>query len=155
MSIFASQITEKVELPSLDLVVVIRKLSGSSLRKAREVRTIGDMQRTRNIGSDVLRMFDELAKERDKSIAITALTLEQKRKARYERYDRDDLLVRGVKEWSKTDPLTTENLLDLPEAEAQTVFERIVDLAEGVLTEEEADAGKAQASSPSPESLTT
>lgn len=153
MSIFASQVTESVELPSIDLVVVIRKLSGSSLRKAREVRSIDDMKRTRNIGADVLRMFDEMAKERDS--APQALTLEQRHAQRYARYDRDDMIVRGSKEWSRAEPMTTENLLDLPEPEAERLFRRIVDLAEGPIDEAEAKEGKDAPSSPSTESSTT
>jgi hypothetical protein len=155
---FASQVTKEITLANGELAVVIQKLSGSSIKKAREVRTIADMQRTRHMGGEVLRVFRETDAQRTAAAASPSAataapappkTIEELKKERFESFDRDDVLTRGIRSWSSTRPLI-EGITDLDEADAQAAYEAILDLSLGPVVPADAKAaseeGKEKAS---------
>ncbi len=146
MSIFVDN--EKKQLQFGDLVVVIRKLSGSSLRKAQQARQAADMANFRAMGGELFRVMREPA---PKPLAIEpgsetaeqarARRLLQAKKDRYNTYDRDDMLVRGIESWSDTRDIAT-GVLKIADGFQQQIYEEIVDLALGPVDEAELEEGK-------------
>jgi hypothetical protein len=155
-NVFASQ--HKEEITVGDLAVIIRKLSGKSLRAAREVRTLSDAKGTRALGGEVLKALNE---DREERTAKRKPTKEQRHLARLALYDRDDILRRGIDSWSEKGVGIIDGLEDLDEKSSQTLFEAIIELSLGKLEEDEAadrkaaDEGKDSPSSHSTGSSTT
>jgi hypothetical protein len=149
-NVFASQFKEKVVVG--DLEVIIRKLSGKSLRAGREVRTMVDAKSTRAIGGEVLKALNEDREERE---ARKKPTLKQRKAQRLALYDRDDILRRGVDSWSDGRSIL-DGLDDLDEPSSQTLFEAILDLSLGpVEPDEEAEHAAAAEGKGSPSSHST
>lgn len=152
---FASQVTKEILLAKGELATVIQKLSGSSIRKAREVKTIADMQRTRHMGGEVLRVFRETDAQRQAAPAAAPAappapkTLDELRKERCDQFDREDVLMRGIRSWSSTRSIV-DGVPDLDEEDSQYAYEEILELALGPLVPEQAKAaseeGKEKAS---------
>jgi hypothetical protein len=151
---FASQVTKLIYLQKGELATTIQKLSGSSIRKAREVKTITDMQRTRHMGGEVLRVFRETDAQRQAAPAAVAApaqpkTVEELKKERCDSFDRDDVLIRGIREWSSTRSVV-DGVPDLDEEDSQLAYEEILELALGPVVPAEAKAaseeGKEKAS---------
>jgi hypothetical protein len=140
MSVFASETKKSLQYDELQ--VVIRKLSGKSLRKAREVRQIAQMRMSREMGGELVRAFQETAAAKDAVQAKgPAPTLEQLRMTRYAEFDQDDILVRGIESWSATKPLP-DGIDDLDDAVGLQIFHEIVDLSSGPIDPAQATEGK-------------
>ncbi len=149
-NVFASQ--HKQEITVGDLAVIIRKLSGKSLRAAREVRTMSDAKSTRAIGGEVLKALNEDREEREQK---RKPTLKQRKAARLALYDRDDILRRGVDSWSDGRSIL-DGLDDLDEPSSQTLYEAIIELSLGpVEADEEAEQAAAAEGKGSPSSHST
>lgn len=146
MSVFASETRKTVVIE--DLQVVVRKLSGTSLAKARAVRQGIDMGNTRGLGGELFKVIREMEAARSAPRSEDGApapkkepTLEELKEKRLGEFDRDDLLIRGVESWSAAAPLPS-GLQDLTEAVQQQLFEEIVELSCGPLDPKKAAEGK-------------
>lgn len=138
--LFASQVTK--DIVRGEDTITIRKLSGKSLQKAREGRSMDQTSYLRHLGAELFRVLrsealDEAAKKLE--AMKEAKTPEERRKARYGEYDRDLVLNAGILRWSCGD-LTPDRVADLPEEDAQALHEAILDLSLPPLDASEADA---------------
>jgi len=120
---FASRTKKTIEIE--DIVVVVRKLSANSLRKASEARQGVVTSRIRGMGAEVLKMFREMPA----SELAQARVIQDNRQARFSTYDRDSILLSGIDSWSAEEKLGPESIADLDEAAAQLLYEAILDLS--------------------------
>lgn len=148
---FASKVTDKVEINDGEdvVVVVIRKLSASSLKKAAEAKQIEVGAFARNMGKDMLSIIREesAAREQKKAEAVTPeteKTPEQKREERYSSFDRDFVLKAGIQSWTASTKLSPAAIEDLDEEAADKLHRRIVDLSLPLIDPAEAEAAQAK-----------
>jgi hypothetical protein len=140
MSAFTDETTETLQVENLS--VLIRKLSGTSLRKARKVRQGIDIQSTGKLPPELFRVLREGAAAQAAQAGPKPVpTLEEQQEARYALYDCDDMLVRGIQEWSS--PRTIEEGAEqLSDSAQELIFHRIVDLAHGPIDPAKVAEGK-------------
>jgi len=125
---FASQVTKAVQVG--DVEVVIRKLSGRSLDKARDAKQIASATQIRAFGGDVLKALrDDTVTLAVESLRSKAEDAEAKRKAIYASVDRDTVLTQGIVSWNASRKLTPEAIADLDEDSANALHEAIMDLS--------------------------
>lgn len=120
----------------------VRKLSWKSLEKAQQARATSQAGHLRALGGDILKALrsDEL-EEVAKSLAAKK-TPEELAKARYDSYDREEILVAGI-ETRNGEAMSRESIiaeLDKPTAEA--LHREIVDLSDPAPEAVEAAQGK-------------
>ncbi len=123
-----------------EIVVTIRKLSGSSLEKAAVNRGIVQAAYFRALGAPFLRdLSSPQAEEAKKILADEKKDPAALRKARYAQYDRDSVLIAGIERWSCEDkfPKSPESIAKLDEDAAQDLHEAILDYSLPPITLEE------------------
>ena len=136
---------ESVAFLGTDVVdVTIRKLSGRSLEKIRQQKSIEQAPPLRAYGAELLKGLQKELDEAAKALAAAkaAKDTDSRRKERYDAHDRVSTLVAGIVRWSCQDKVALEqkSIEDLDEDVMQRIHEEIVDLSCGPLTAEEAQA---------------
>jgi hypothetical protein len=123
-----------------EIVVTIRKLSGSSLEKAAVQRGIVQAAYFRALGAPFLQeLSSPKADEARKILADEKKDPAALRKARYAQYDRDSVLIAGIERWSCEDKYPkSESITKLDEDTAQELHEAILDYSLPPITIEEA-----------------
>jgi hypothetical protein len=135
---FAKQIQKDVKVG--DETVTVRKLSGKTLNAARASRRAEQVQSMRDIGADLIKAFREgrdVAKEEREAAKVAATApadptpdmLAKARKATFDDYDRDVVLVAGIVRWTAKTPCTPENIGDLDEESRLLLSDEILDLS--------------------------
>jgi hypothetical protein len=138
---FASKHTKAIPFP--EGVVTIRKLAYGDLDDAAEARQRKAAQSARDMGPEMVKAFRDGA---EKPVAEPAkLTPEQEKaartKARYESYDRNIVLVRGVVSLPDTAAeQTAKAVRELDEPTADQLHREILDYSLPPLDESEAKA---------------
>ena len=142
MGIFAKD--QKAEVEVEGGVIYIRKLSGRSLEKAAEQRTMDQIRFQRAMGVELLkgmRNFDNVAEKVEEALKAKA---EEKKKPtaeqRYAAYDRHTVLTMGIDGWSFPVPKDDEHVSDLDEASANKTHKAILDLSLPPIDKEEVEA---------------
>lgn len=121
----------------------IRKLSWKSLEKASDARTSAQTSQVRELGGDILKALrSDAMDEAAKKVEDAKNTPEGRAKARYDAYDREQILVAGV-ETRNGEKLSRQQILDdLDKPTAETLHREIVDLSDQPGEETEAAQGK-------------
>lgn len=138
---FATQVKKTIEVPGDDndvITVTIRKLSYRILKAAYEFKQSSTIKSTKEYGSDLIKAFREMP-------AATAAVTPDPLKARYGSYDVDQILEKGIVEWTATAKLP-EAIQDLDEATATKLFREILDFSLPPIEEDEAEAQQGKSS---------
>jgi hypothetical protein len=133
---FASKVTSQVVFP--DGVVNIRKLSGAALDRAAEARQMTVTRLSRVMGPELIQAFHSPEVEAAAATLaepVSAATLELRRTARYQLYDRMTILKSGITSWTYDEKL--DAVEDVDEDSAKQLHEAILDLSLPALTEQE------------------
>jgi hypothetical protein len=140
--IFAKQYQKEVQVG--DETVVVRKLSGRSLDKARAARRTDQVQGIRELGAELIKAFREGKEAAGIEPAPVAepvepveLTPEEKAKARkaaFDDYDKYVVLQGGVVSWTakidgKPVPVNAESIEGLDAETVTVLFEAIMDMS--------------------------
>lgn len=155
----ASRITRVVQVDGDEggkINVVIRKLTHVELERARKAKQSEVAATAAALGPEMIKAFADTSKEKATIEAASevdeAKEREKKRVGRFQGYDRM-LVLSGVVSWDATrpnpkeggEPLplpVKENLAQLDEASAVTLFEGIVDLSDPMPDEADAATSK-------------
>jgi len=143
---FAKQIQKEVVVGPE--IVVVRKLSGRSLQKARDNARSAQVQNVREIGPEMIRAFREEKAEAaaeqilEPIVEPTKEELLKARRASFLAYDQFTVLVAGVVSWTAKDkgkpvPVNVESLGELDEETSILLFEEILDLSVAPINAEE------------------
>ena len=136
---FAKQIQKEVVVG--EEIVVIRKLSGRSLQKARDEQRSAQVQNVREIGPEMIKAFRaEKAEEKTDPapfeivVQPTTEELEKARKASFSEYDRVVVLNSGIVSWTAKDqgkavPVNAETIDELDEVISNLLHEEILDIS--------------------------
>lgn len=139
---FAKQYQKEVVVG--DDSVIVRKLSGRSLDKARVARRTDQVQSIRELGADLIKAFREgkeaagIETKPAESVAEPVeLTPEEKataRKAAFEDYDKYIVLQGGIVSWTakidgKPVPVNPESIDGLDAETVAVLFDAILDLS--------------------------
>jgi hypothetical protein len=140
---FARQIQKEVKVG--DESVVVRKLSGKSLDRARVARRSDQVQGIRELGADLIKAFREgkeasgikEAEAQPVQAETPELTPEEKAKARkalFEDYDKYVVLQAGIVSWTaqekgKPVPVNADTIADLTAEEVDQISSEILDLS--------------------------
>jgi len=116
---FASRITGTVQVG--DVVVTIAKLSWKKLREASEANTENQLATARAVGPEMMRAFREMGE--------TAKDEAAKPGDRYKGYDREKVLLAGIRSWTAPEKVTPDTVGDLETAAADEIFRAIIDLS--------------------------
>jgi hypothetical protein len=118
---FASRITDTVKVG--EFTVTIAKLSWSKLREASDKNTEHAMAVASRVGSDLIKTFREMDKDRDDKPRAESPD------DRYKGYDKTKVLNCGVKAWTAPEKVTPEAIDDLEPDAAEKIFRAIIDLS--------------------------
>jgi hypothetical protein len=150
--VYASQNKKTVEVQGHHFQ--IRMLSGSSLRKCSDAI---ESDRRRGLGEMGADIFRAIKAEREAQAGATpvgaapvpkaAKTLDERRKDRYDEYDRDAVLVAGVVDCDGVN-LRPDQVLDIVAAIQDTLHEAIIDFSLPPLDPDEAAAVPKDAAAP-------
>jgi hypothetical protein len=135
---FAKQIQREVKVG--EETVMVRKLSGKTLDKARVARRTDQVQNMREIGADLIKAFREREGTKEPKVvetpAAAELSVEDKAKARkasFGDYDREIVLNAGIVRWSAKETVNADTIGDLDEDSAALLFNEILDLSVSTL----------------------
>lgn len=136
---FASRVKKNItiERPEEEggpVSVVIRKLSFRSLEKASDARQAALGKTMRNIGADNIKALgvgEDARPEKPKVFDPVAI-----HKARLNSYDKETVVLAGVESWSDPKPIS-EVIGDLDEPTVTFLFEEIMSISLGPISEEE------------------
>jgi hypothetical protein len=137
---FAKQIQKDVKVG--EDTVVVRKLSGKTLGKARVAKRADQVQSMRDIGADLIKAFQEGRKTESKvqEVEVAAAApeptpeeLEKARKATFSDYDQEIVLNAGIVRWTAKEPVNADSIGDLDEESAKILFTAILDLSVSAL----------------------
>jgi hypothetical protein len=138
---FAKQIQKDVKVG--EDTVVVRKLSGKTLGKARGAKRADQVQSMRDIGADLIKAFQEGKKANDPKVqevevaaAVPEPTpeeMEKARKATFSDYDQEIVLNAGIVRWTAKEPVNADSIGDLDEESAKILFTAILDLSVSAL----------------------
>lgn len=143
MSMFTSKVTEAIALPS-GLTATIAKLTPRALheaQKAQQKRSMADLLEMG--GAEFQKTLNELqavAKPKDEGDETPAPTPDP-----MQGYDRETLVLKGVKSWSDEAPITAETVADLDEEHLDGLARAVLKLSRPALfqtTEQAAAAEK-------------
>jgi len=140
---FAKQYQKEVQVG--DDTVVVRKLSGRSLDKARVARRTDQVQSIRELGADLIKAFREgkeaagiaepaPAVEPAEPVELTPEEKAKARKAAFEDYDKYVVLQGGVVSWTakidgKPVPVNPESIDGLDAETVAALFDAIMDMS--------------------------
>lgn len=118
---FASRITSTVTVGETQ--IIIQKLSWKKLRDAQQANTDAALATAGRISPEMMKTFRELNADADKDKPELPGD-------RYKGYDREKVLLAGIKSWSdatrKVDP---DSVGDLEDEAADAIFKAIIDLS--------------------------
>ena len=133
---FASRITKDVDIQdgAAIVVVTVQKLSGRSLQAARDARSQAQLGSLRGASREMLEMIrspqlDAAAEKLAAQRKSEATDPDAQRKARYNDYDREHVLLAGIVRWSAKPDKSPEAIADLDEDVSQKLHEAILDLS--------------------------
>ena len=126
---FASRITATVSLAD-DHSVTIRKLSATTLDKARDARSADQAKTLRNYGGDILKAIR--SEEVNTAAAAKPEVKVDAKVAHYATFDRELVLNAGIVSWTVPEKVNPDNVSDLDEPSAKAIFEAIIDLSSPV-----------------------
>jgi hypothetical protein len=143
---FASSVKKQVILG--DETFNIRMLSWHSLEKASQARQLAQIADLRALGGDLMKALRsdgiaDAAAEAAKSLAAKRATPEGRKKERYEKYDREEVLVASVETWTLPKPVSRESIKDLDPETAAALHREILDLSLPPMDADDAE-GKAE-----------
>jgi hypothetical protein len=108
--------------------ITVRKLSGSQIDQAHEVKNAAQVKSLRALGGELM---SAMRSPEDVEAAKAKNAAKDKRQVRIEALDRSTVLVAGIDSWSDSKSLTPENVAGLEEDVSQKTFEAIIDLTYG------------------------
>jgi hypothetical protein len=156
-SAFANRSKKTITLGGGDdeFQVVLRKLSGSALETAAKLRQKAVAENTRAMGGEMMETFARIAEAKKASDAAAGIkeaepTLEQKRLARYQNYDRQCVLTHGIDSWTaKAEDGSAldsdaKNIAQLDEESSEKAFRELLDMSLPELDKAAAEAVQAK-----------
>lgn len=140
---FASFKTNTVEIPDGDatVTVTITALNWKRLREAADVQSSAAMALAAKAPAEMMKTWGDAATAKAQAEEKSGVTVERDDpSARYKLYDRETVLLRGIREWTAKLAVSKESIEDLDEPAADTLHRAILDLSLGPATKEQAKA---------------
>ena len=135
---FASQTTGQLTFENGDgtsVVVTIQKLNWQSMRRAQEEQSTRAMAMAAKAGPELLQMWNK--ENTNKPPVASTATDQETREQQYRAYDRETVLLKGVRSWTASIDLA-QGLGDLDEPTADRLHRAILDLSLPPMTKEAA-----------------
>lgn len=144
---FASFKTDTVEIPDdrdagKAIVVTIVKLNWKKLREAADKQSSAAMALAARAPAEMMKTWGDAAAAKEAAAEKSGVAVERDDdpESRYRQYDREIVLLRGIREWTAELKLTQEALDDLDEPSADKLHRAILDLSLGPATKAQARA---------------
>jgi len=125
-----------------EYVVILQKLNARSLKKAQDNRQSEISAQMRQFGGDIFKAIQSADPSKQK-------TVEDQKKAHYDQYDRDTILIQGIHSWTLPAEKNPDNIGRLDLETANFLWHEIVDLSDPFKPTAIAKADEAKDSGPS------